>query len=88
MSDRAAPRFFASFAALAAFLAVCVWPFVGYSWRDSAGLLAVAVVLGMVAHALAAELRRRRREEHNHQVWAVRSWTRPDPNTIRVRRAS
>lgn len=88
MSDRAAPRFFASFAALCAFLALCVWPLVGYSWRDSAGLLVGAIVNGLVAHALAAETRRRRREEHDHQVWAVRSWTRPDPNTIRVRRAS
>lgn len=88
MGDYAAPRFFAALAALCALLAVTVWPLIGYSWRESAGLLSVGVVFAGLARVFTVEIRARRRAHLDYQIRAVHSWSRPDANTIRVRRTA
>lgn len=76
------PRALAVIAAVCAFLAVAVWPIVGYSWRQSAGMLLVAGSCGMVARAEAAQARARRRRG------AVGAWAGDDHSNLQRRRAS
>lgn len=53
------PRALAALSLTAAVLALTVWPFVGYGWRDSAGLLCLTIVAGWLSHDTARIVRRR-----------------------------
>lgn len=63
MTSFALPRFFAVVSTSATVQGLAVWPFIGYGWRASAGLLCTAAVAAWISHDTSRMVRRRIRLE-------------------------